>query len=1092
MYELRNLTKIYPKNKDSSPVVALSSVSFTLPDVGFVFILGKSGSGKSTLLNILGGLDAPTDGELLFNGQSLNGFSKQDFDNYRNTCVGFVFQDFCLINEFSVSQNIGFALELQGKKADKKAISDVLSAVGLAGYENRAISTLSGGQKQRVAIARALIKNPTMILADEPTGSLDSETGNGVLAALKELSKTRLVVAVSHDRESADKFADIEIELKDGKISGMKELSKEKDAEASPLTNYTTKKSKMPISKGFKIGASGIAHKPLRAVASTFLSALAFSFFGLISTLLLFNENQARSNVALKMHASSDLFQKTAKYSVISSEYDYASRTITETRKNEYEERAMLSDAELESLNVNSSSGLNFVGVYGKGLYDFLIEDGPNFIYPYDPNPLHSVNYFSGFADFDSSTLKKSGVELIEGSAPTQANEIVLSSYHANMCVGSIGLTDLNELIGKRIKIPFDGANVPDELTYFSICGIVDTGPIDNYYVERFEEANAGKNRDLLEKFGDYIKGSFHGLAYVSPSFFENFGKLFYVDPHSEMCKKELTSFYGLRLSTTEPSESSESDRVDIILPDFTDTGQFSFYDTSGSPMVYRNPLDKEIYIDGDYYRRGALKDKQSIIYSILTCIQYAHEEGYLPEANDYFASDANEQVFNQLLDYSSNLDRENFYKIIENDYFSERINGLIAAFSKKAFQRTYIRECLIEMTSMNVLGGFGIPDLDSTSTFYRDIGHQIEYPVDCEDFGVFEDCYNYILNNNALLSFANKAIHVGNYSYGFGTWETDAAYSEIKGKINGREGKEIDQSVWNTFEKGFVEACRNNSTLESFGYRCSAQNLISLDYSYAEPSSEITITYPKEIYYRSSKGNIGKLSVIGHFFFDGKTSVSDPEAFIASENFLNRVGKAPKFVYSTVIETEYEPVENPKYNYVITKSSFSVAQVSEICKKGKGYEYKFTNSAMHSVDNLISQFHYYYFIFIICGALMGAFAILLHMTFIASSIEYKKREIGIIRCLGGRNIDIFKIFASESFCISVTSTILSTVFSIIGCTLINNLVARAISNASLLSFGPLNFLVIVGISIIFSAIATLLPLLRRWNMQPSEALRRE
>ena len=217
MLEIKNITKVY-RAKKAQEVVALDNVSINFGDTGLVFLLGKSGSGKSTLLNAIGGLDAFDNGEIIINGKSSNFFKQKDFDAYRNTYVGFIFQEYNILNDFTVEKNIGLALELQGKKADVNSINELLDQVDLKGMNKRKPNQLSGGQKQRIAIARALIKNPQIIMADEPTGALDSKTGRQVFETLKKLSENKLVIVVSHDRESAEIYADRIIELKDGKV----------------------------------------------------------------------------------------------------------------------------------------------------------------------------------------------------------------------------------------------------------------------------------------------------------------------------------------------------------------------------------------------------------------------------------------------------------------------------------------------------------------------------------------------------------------------------------------------------------------------------------------------------------------------------------------------------------------------------------------------------------------------------------------------------------------------------------------------------------------------------------------------------------
>lgn len=225
MLEVKNLVKVY-KIKGGVETKALDDVSVTFPETGLVFLLGKSGSGKSTLLNMIGGLDRPDSGEIIVKGRSSKNFSQSDFDSYRNTYIGFIFQEYNVLNEFNIEQNISLALQLQGKKNDKEAVNALLKEVDLEGFNRRKPNTLSGGQKQRIAIARALIKQPEIIMADEPTGALDSNTGKQVLETLKKLSKKKLVIIVSHDQDFAEEYGDRIIELKDGKI--ISDKSKEK------------------------------------------------------------------------------------------------------------------------------------------------------------------------------------------------------------------------------------------------------------------------------------------------------------------------------------------------------------------------------------------------------------------------------------------------------------------------------------------------------------------------------------------------------------------------------------------------------------------------------------------------------------------------------------------------------------------------------------------------------------------------------------------------------------------------------------------------------------------------------------------------
>lgn len=216
MIVLKNVTKIY-KIKHKSDCVAVNNVSLTLPDKGMVFIIGKSGSGKSTLLNLLGGLDRCSSGEIVVDGNVLSKLSSRSLTKYRSSYVGFIFQDYHVLDNFTVKENVELALDIASSENEER-VNKVLNQVDLSMYADRYPSELSGGQKQRIAIARAMVKDSKAILCDEPTGNLDNKTSNQILNILKKISLEKLVVIVSHNMVDANNYADRIIELYDGQI----------------------------------------------------------------------------------------------------------------------------------------------------------------------------------------------------------------------------------------------------------------------------------------------------------------------------------------------------------------------------------------------------------------------------------------------------------------------------------------------------------------------------------------------------------------------------------------------------------------------------------------------------------------------------------------------------------------------------------------------------------------------------------------------------------------------------------------------------------------------------------------------------------
>ena len=214
MLKLEKINKSYNNQK------VLKDITINFRKNEFVSILGPSGSGKTTLLNIIGSLDKYDKGDLIINNKSTKSFTDKQTDAYRNSCIGFIFQNYNLISHLTIYENIEISLKLKGIKKEirNKKINNILKEVGLFEYKNKYPNQLSGGQVQRVAIARALINNPKIILADEPTGALDSETSAQIMKLIKKISKDKLVIMVTHNKKIAKDYSDRIIELKDGQI----------------------------------------------------------------------------------------------------------------------------------------------------------------------------------------------------------------------------------------------------------------------------------------------------------------------------------------------------------------------------------------------------------------------------------------------------------------------------------------------------------------------------------------------------------------------------------------------------------------------------------------------------------------------------------------------------------------------------------------------------------------------------------------------------------------------------------------------------------------------------------------------------------
>ena len=284
MLQLKNITKNYLSGENE--VKALKGIDLEFRESEFVSILGQSGCGKTTLLNIIGGLDRYTTGDLIINGKSTKEFKDKDWDTYRNHSIGFVFQSYNLIPHQTVLSNVELALTISGvsKEERRKRAIEALEKVGLGDQINKKPNQMSGGQMQRVAIARALVNDPDILLADEPTGALDSSTSVQVMEILKEISKDRLIIMVTHNPELAEKYSTRIIKLLDGKVTDDSNPyhATEKEVEKAHNKKEKTGKASMKFKTAVHLSLNNLMTKKGR----TFLTAFAGSI-GIIGIALI-------------------------------------------------------------------------------------------------------------------------------------------------------------------------------------------------------------------------------------------------------------------------------------------------------------------------------------------------------------------------------------------------------------------------------------------------------------------------------------------------------------------------------------------------------------------------------------------------------------------------------------------------------------------------------------------------------------------------------------------------------------------------------------------------------------------------------------
>ncbi len=578
MIEIKGVNKTY-KSKKSVNTNALKDINLKFENKGLVFIVGKSGSGKTTLLNMLGGLDSPEAGKILVDNKDLCKMNQEELDYYRNSYLGFVFQDYNLLEEFNVFENINISLKLQNID-NKQLILDTLKMVDLEGLEKRNINELSGGQKQRVSIARSLVKKPKLILADEPTGNLDSKSSNQVFKILKNISKDALVIVVSHDIESAFVYADRIIKLEDGEVI---EDSK-KNVKRNKLEKGKLIKSILPFSYSYKMAKTYLLHKPQRLILTILLSLVAFSFMCFCINVYLFNDISLISNT-IKDNNSYVL------------KIDYK-----KVKLNQYGSR------EEESLDFNDDS-IDYVeyAINGKVNMGYLLYEDNNLLgfefgslsekliendaYNMRPNSFIFIN-----------TIDDRIINSYIGSYPKKNNEIIVHKYFADSMI-NYGIYDINgnlykpknyeEIINSKTKIRF-GKH------YAIITGIVDDD--NSLYKQVFNSGEFWNNEIKRHYIENYSSKS--SLIYVNNKFIKN------LELNNDFDSSKV-EFYN--------DGQTSSDRIEVL------NSKIKYYDLNGNLKEIKNLSNNDVILSIDTFRLFSdynknfdnyLKKNRSLVYN--------------------------------------------------------------------------------------------------------------------------------------------------------------------------------------------------------------------------------------------------------------------------------------------------------------------------------------------------------------------------------------------------------------------------------------------------------------------------------------------
>jgi len=680
MLELKKISKVY--KLENFKQKALDNISINFRNCEFVSILGPSGSGKTTLLNIIGGLDNYTSGDLIINGISTKKYNDRDWDTYRNHKIGFVFQSYNLITHQTVLSNVELALTLSGVKSKerKKRAKDALKKVGLIEHINKKPNQLSGGQMQRVAIARALVNNPDILLADEPTGALDSKTSVQIMNLLKEVAKDRLVIMVTHNSDLAEKYSTRIIDLKDGEIKGDTNPYNKSDE-----NNETTKdkKTNMNFLTALSLSLNNLMTKKGRTILTAFAGSIGIIGIALILSLSsgvqnYINRVQEETLTSYPLMIEDNSVDLT---SVMTEQMDKLKKDENTKQSNKIYSNNMMTDtlsimsSKVQSNNLKSfkeyieknkeinkyTTSIDYkynieLQLYKSDIEDKIVKVNPNTILSTMGVTDMQASYFM-FKDvfseiIDNDELNNQMYEIVSGRMPKNYNEVVLvvdkNNRISDYVLYALGLKDQQELkdMFEKVRKGEKVVTTDTSYEYSELIGLKFKLLLNTDYYEKVNGLWIDKSEDeefLREKLKDSEEITIVGIikpnkdSAVTSS---TLGGILYTDSLEKHVLKKVEDSQIVK-------EQKQNPEINIITGlEFSDE-EFNINDLSFEQQMYLSSLNQEELAEVITKYKESYSLTYEKVLEKLGSIDLDNPSGIYIYAKDFESKDAIKNIIN-------------------------------------------------------------------------------------------------------------------------------------------------------------------------------------------------------------------------------------------------------------------------------------------------------------------------------------------------------------------------------------------------------------------------------------------------------------
>ena len=1065
MLELKKISKTY--NTNNFKQTALNNVSISFRENEFAAILGPSGSGKTTLLNIIGGLDKYDSGDLIINNVSTKLYKDRDWDTYRNYRVGFVFQNYNLISHQSILSNVELALTLGGipKEERKTRAIEALTKVGLKDHIHKNPNQLSGGQMQRVSIARALVNDPDIILADEPTGALDSNTSVQIMELLKEVSKTKLVIMVTHNPELAKNYATRIINIKDGKV--VDDTNPYKDGKSKVRKEDFTKRTSMSLLTAFSLSFNNLMTKKGRTILVSLAGSIGIIGIALILSLSngfqnyinsiqedtlssyplsIASEQADMTSLFLSMMDKGDSDDKSNKVhekQYITSMFGSVSKNNLKSFKNYYEKNKLLLKDDISSVKYSYNVTPNIYTL-----------DSKNKVSKLNPSSLMTSMYSSSVAStyqsfssvfnemIDNIDKLESQYDVLKGSWPHKYDEMVIVLPNKNtisdLLVYSLGIRDYSELndmvtklmSGEKVNIN----NKPYDFTYDELMNIKlklilpyetykynskyniyeDMSDNEEYMKKLYNKALDIKIVGIVTlKDGVNSMSLNPGVAYTK----ELTNYLIDKSKNSDIVKKQLSNKDIDVFSNKRFDDDSNKSNIDFeeLIKVNTDILKSAFNMDIDENTIKNNTSDtiskisSSITTDTSKAKKDFLSVLNTLLDNLLTnYIKSPLKTSKLPNNEEVAILEMNdiETIVNNFMNNDNTIkilkELESNY-VIPYDIFNSTYTNLL-----KGFLTSYI-------TLYN----------QNDSSFTTDPNNMIA-PITNE---VVTSSINSYVNSSVIISTSDM----------MASKMTEA----VMQKTILSEVGNLTNNLISTFSKAFN--ADEKKIASAFKFNLTEEELKRIMTSFASNSEK---TYSNN------------LTNLGYQDIDEPTMISFYfNSFDSKENFIDFVNK-----YNDKVKNSGNDEDEIKYTDT-------------------------TGILMSSVKKVVNTVSYVLIAFVSISLVVSSIMIAI-ITYI--SVLERTKEIGILRAVGASKKDIAHVFNAETFIEGLISGILGIGVTLILCIPINIIINNLINIKNIATLPLYGAVSLVLLSIILTLIAGIIPSNMASKKDPVEALRTE